>query len=133
MYHLETIKILISTIYLHKTIERIRNSMSTGKVCVLLKLDRLYDSLYSVLNQRYINAEGQRFCSISLGQEKISCIIHKNFRTIVVMSKEEAHHICKDKDHYNIHHQCKSKHAPVAFLSRFEKHYLDPKILDLSK
>ena len=43
-----------SNIYLYKTLEKIRLTMSTGKVCVLLKLDELYDSMYDVLNQKYL-------------------------------------------------------------------------------
>ncbi|ETO14710.1 hypothetical protein RFI_22658, partial [Reticulomyxa filosa] len=34
-----------STIYLYQTIERVINVMSNGKLCILLKLEQLYDSL----------------------------------------------------------------------------------------
>ncbi|ETO31218.1 ring finger protein [Reticulomyxa filosa] len=49
-----------STIHLYRTIEKVRNAMATGKTCILLKLEQLYDSLYDVLNQRYQTVDGQK-------------------------------------------------------------------------
>eukprot|EP01084_Bolivina_argentea_P291650 501269_1 len=60
-----------STIYLYRTIEKVRGAMQSGKVCILLKLEQLYDSLYDVLNQRYLNVDGQKFCRICIGGESI--------------------------------------------------------------
>ncbi|ETO22336.1 hypothetical protein RFI_14862 [Reticulomyxa filosa] len=51
---------VVSTQYLYHVIEKVRNAMNTGKTCVLLKLERLYDSLYDVLNQRYQVVDGQK-------------------------------------------------------------------------
>ncbi|ETN99344.1 hypothetical protein RFI_38137 [Reticulomyxa filosa] len=109
-----------STIYLYRTIERIRSAMSNGKLCILLKLEQLYDSLYDVLNQRYQAVDGQKFCRICIGDEPIRCRIAKTFRCIVVVSREEAFHECKNSD----------LHTPVAFLSRFEKFFLDPNLME---
>ena len=87
-----------------------------------------------MLNQRYITVDGQRFCDIFLGQEKIPCMVHQNFRAIVVTPKQEAHHESKDdkKDRKkgNANYLNSNDNTPVAFLSRFEKHYLDPQILE---
>eukprot|EP01084_Bolivina_argentea_P213002 361926_1 len=104
-----------STIHLHKTIERMRGAMLLGKVCVLLKLEQLYDSLYDVLNQRYSNVDGQEFCKVCIGGDAIQCQIHPSFRFIVVVPKDEAHHSCNNIENF----------TPVAFLNRFEKQYLD--------
>eukprot|EP01084_Bolivina_argentea_P280910 480502_1 len=93
--------------------------MQSGKVCVLLKLEQLYDSLYDVLNQRYLNVDGQKFCRICIGGESIRCQIHQTFRCIVVAPRHEAHHLTSNTGDF----------IPVAFLNRFEKQYLDPKIL----
>ena len=109
-----------STIYLYRTIERVRGAMQSGKVCVLLKLDQLYDSLYDVLNQRYVNVDGQKFCKICMGGEFMQCQIHHTFRCIVVQSRNEAHHLSSNPDDF----------TPVAFLNRFEKQYLDPGLLE---
>ncbi|ETO14750.1 hypothetical protein RFI_22618 [Reticulomyxa filosa] len=109
-----------STIYLYRTIERVRNAMSNGKLCILLKLEQLYDSLYDVLNQRYQAVDGQKFCRICIGGESIRCRIAKTFRCIVVVPREEAFHECKNSD----------LHTPVAFLSRFEKFFLDPNLME---
>ena len=108
-----------STIYLYRTIERVRGAMQSGRVCVLLKLDQLYDSLYDMLNQRYLNVDNQKFCKICIGGESISCQIHHTFRCIVVQSRDEAHHESNNTDDW----------TPVAFLNRFEKQYLDPGLL----
>ncbi|ETN98043.1 hypothetical protein RFI_39478 [Reticulomyxa filosa] len=109
-----------STIYLYRTIEKVRNAMSTGKICVLLKLEQLYDSLYDILNQRYQSVDGQKFCRICIGGESIRCRIAKTFRCVVVVSRAEAFHETKNHD----------LHTPVAFLNRFEKFFLDPSLLE---
>ncbi|ETO20718.1 hypothetical protein RFI_16499, partial [Reticulomyxa filosa] len=49
-----------STVYLYRTIEKVRTAMSAGRLCLLLKLEQLYDSLYDVLNQRYQVVDGQK-------------------------------------------------------------------------
>eukprot|EP01083_Nonionella_stella_P284313 967834_1 len=46
-----------STVYLYRTTEKIRDAMKKGNNCVLLQLEQLYDSLYDVLNQRYLNLD----------------------------------------------------------------------------
>ncbi|ETO22355.1 hypothetical protein RFI_14843, partial [Reticulomyxa filosa] len=81
-----------SSLYLYRTIEKVRNIMSTGRLCILLKLEKLYESLYDVLNQRYQAVDGQKYCRICLGGESVRCRIAKNFRCVVVVSSQEAHH-----------------------------------------
>ena len=105
--------------YLHRTIDKIRGVMESGRTCVLLKLDKLYESLYDVLNQRYDNVDGQKSCGICIGYEEIPCQIHHAFRCIVVQSRGEAHHLSKNTDDFTC----------IAFLNRFEKQYLDPTLL----
>ena len=109
-----------STIYLYRTLERVRSAMIRGKTVILLKLDQLYDSLYDVLNQRYLTVDNQKFCRICIGGESINCAISREFRCIVVSSRDEAHHDAKDTN----------SHLPVAFLNRFEKQYLDSWVLE---
>ncbi|ETO06491.1 hypothetical protein RFI_30897, partial [Reticulomyxa filosa] len=144
-----------STIYLYRTIERVRNAMNTGKLCILLKLEQLYDALYDVLNQRYQTVDDQKFssitciytymytyiyvyvycdcshfffffvfvkryCRICFGGDSIRCHISESFRFVVVVPREEAFHESKNAE----------LHTPVAFLSRFEKYFLDPNLLE---
>eukprot|EP01083_Nonionella_stella_P272242 923023_1 len=107
-----------SNIYLYRTIDTVRSAMIRGDTCVLLNLDQLYDSLYDVLNQRYLNIDDQKFCRICIGGESITCRIHPSFKIIVVVPTTNAHHI-GHRDH----------HTPTAFLNRFEKAYLDIDLL----
>ncbi|ETO26771.1 hypothetical protein RFI_10361, partial [Reticulomyxa filosa] len=109
-----------STIYCCRIIEKIRHAMSAGKVCILLKLEQFYESLYDILNQRYQEVDGQKFCNLSIQGESIRCRIAKTFRCVVVMSKVEAFHQTKNTN----------LHTPVEFLSRFEKYFLDPNLLE---
>ncbi|ETO28711.1 hypothetical protein RFI_08416 [Reticulomyxa filosa] len=119
-----------SAMYLYQIIEKMRRTMNYGGLCILLQLDQLYDSLYDVLNQKYETIDNQKFCylffcfelycRICVGGESIRCRIAKKFRCAVVVSKAEAHHEAQESKY----------HVPVAFLSRFEKFYLDPTLLE---
>ena len=109
-----------SNVYVYQTIERVKAAMQTGKVCVLLKLDQLYGSMYDMLNQRYLNVDSQKFCRICVGGESIRCRIAKTFRCVVVTTREEAYHLNKSEP---------DTHIPVAFLNRFEKYCLDLEFL----
>eukprot|EP01084_Bolivina_argentea_P088020 158899_1 len=93
--------------------------MARGNTCVILKLEQLSDSLYDVLNQRYLTIDKQKFCRICIGNESINCKINPKSKIIVIVPTEEAHHMAKDKN----------VHTPTAFLNRFEKVYLDTTIL----
>jgi hypothetical protein len=109
-----------STLYLYRTIERTQSAMAKGRTCVLLKLGAIYDCFYDMLNQRYITIDDMRFCMICVGGDSIRCRIDDNFRCIVVVARDEAHHSRSvDAD----------KHTPVAFLNRFEKVNIDPAVL----
>ena len=89
--------------------------MSSGGTVVLLHLDEIYDSLYDVLNQRYLSIDDKNYCNIAINDSEILCQIHPAFRIIIMMPRSYAHHTFKDK----------SKHTPVAFLNRLEKQYLN--------
>eukprot|EP01084_Bolivina_argentea_P273178 465269_1 len=93
--------------------------MIKGDTCVLLKLHQLYDSLYDVLNQRYLTIDNQKFCKICIGNESILCKINPKFKMIVIVPTEEAHHTAKDKN----------VHTPPKLLQLHEKVYLDTTIL----
>lgn len=66
--------------------------MATGYTVILLRLEVLYDSLYDVLNQRYLVINNNRFCRICMGGESIRCKVDEKFKCIVVCSQLEAHH-----------------------------------------
>ena len=105
-----------SSLYMHKNIQKIKNCMSNGQNIVLLHLDSVYDSLYDVLNQRYItNSRETRYCNIAIHSSELLCQIDPAFRIVIVMPRRDVHHENPDK----------SKHTPVAFLNRLEKQYLN--------
>eukprot|EP01083_Nonionella_stella_P284069 966908_1 len=87
--------------------------MSVGHTVVLLH-DELYDSLYDVLNQRYLDVNGKRFSNISIRNETIRVQIHPSFRFIIVVPVASAHHTSDEP----------SQHTPIAFLNRLEKQYV---------
>eukprot|EP01083_Nonionella_stella_P165887 553073_1 len=108
-----------SSLHLHQNIDKIKNAMLMGHTVVLLHLDDLYDSLYDVLNQRYLTIGSKRFSNISIRNETIRVQIDPSFRFIIVIPTTHAHHTAKDSNAY----------TPVAFLNRLEKHYLSLKNL----
>eukprot|EP01084_Bolivina_argentea_P132578 233977_1 len=103
-----------SLLLFHQNIEKIKNAMSNGHTVVLLHLNRLYDSLYQVLNQRYIKIGTKQFSSISISDETVRVQIHPSFRFIIVSPISSAHHTSENAN----------DHAPIAFLNRLEKHYI---------
>eukprot|EP01084_Bolivina_argentea_P268488 456046_1 len=108
-----------SSLLFHQNIEKIKNAMSNGYTVVLLHLNRLYDSLYNVLNQRYLRIGSKQFSSISVSDEIIRVQIHPSFRFIIVSPISSAHHTSEND----------TEHSPIAFLNRLEKHYVPIKTL----
>ena len=90
-----------------RTINRIKVCMATGRTVVLLNLDRLYESLYDALNQYYVYHGGQRFVDLGLGNHRVKCQVHKDFRLILVAEREVV---------YN--------EFPIPLINRMEKHFI---------
>jgi hypothetical protein len=90
-----------------RTIKRIKVCMATGRTVVLLNLDQLYESLYDALNQYYVWHGGQRFVDLGLGNHRVKCLVHKDFRLILVAEREVVY-----------------SEFPIPLLNRMEKHFL---------
>ena len=90
-----------------RTINRIKVCMATGRTVVLLNLNKLYESLYDALNQYYVYHGGQRFVDLGLGNHRVKCQVHKDFRLILVAEQIEVY----DK-------------FPIPLINRMEKHFL---------
>ena len=90
-----------------RTINRIKVCMATGRMVVLLNLNKLYESLYDALNQYYVYHGGQRFVDLGLGNHRVKCQVHKDFRLILVAEQTEVY----DK-------------FPIPLINRMEKHFL---------
>ena len=89
-------------------INRIKIYMETGETVVLTNLSNLYDSLYGVLNQSYVNLLGKNWVTIGIGSQRVACPVGPNFRLIVIADKATVF-----------------KQFPPPLINRLEKHTLD--------
>eukprot|EP01083_Nonionella_stella_P310494 1103256_1 len=95
-----------SNIYLY--LNHVKNCMETGQTLILIHLDEIHESLYDMLNQRYVfrKTDNKMYCRIALGSNSQTCFVDANFKCIVITSKASAH---------------SDNGTPIAFLNRFEK------------
>jgi hypothetical protein len=85
--------------------------MELGKTVVLLNLENLYESLYDALNQFYYKfGDNEKFVDLGLGTQRVKCLVHNDFRLIVVADKKSV---------YN------PKKYPIPLVNRLEKHLLN--------
>lgn len=72
-------------------IQRVKLCMAEGITTVLVHCESLYESLYDLLNQHYVEYGGQIYVRLAFGTYTRLCPIHKHFRIIVIVEKEEAY------------------------------------------
>jgi hypothetical protein len=72
-------------------LQRIKIAMACGHRVVLVHCDSLYESLYDLLNQHYVEFEGKRYARLAFGQSSVTCPVDKNFRIIVIAEAEDAY------------------------------------------
>ena len=90
--------------YSYRILSQIILCMERGGFVVLRSMDRIYGSLYDMLNQNYTTVGGKRNCRVALGADSNPmCQVADDFRCIVIMDSNEV----TDKD--------------PPFLNRFEK------------
>ena len=93
-----------------RKIHQIKLSMETGKTVILMNLENLYESLYDALNQFYYKfGDNEKFVDLGLGTQRVKCLVHNDFRLIVVADKTSV---------YN------PKKYPIPLVNRLEKHLL---------
>lgn len=68
----------------------------------------IYENLYDVLNKRETKVGSVSYVRIAVGRQSESCLVHKDFKVMVIVDTYEAHHL-----------------LPAPFLNRFEKHALN--------
>ncbi|CAH3163087.1 unnamed protein product, partial [Porites evermanni] len=90
-----------------RNINRVKICMETGRTVILLNLDNLYESLYDALNQYYVTFGGEKYVDLGLGNHRVKCRVHEDFRLIVIAEKDEV---------YN--------RFPIPLINRMEKHFL---------
>ena len=93
-----------------RNISLIKHSMEIGKTVVLLNAYNLYESLYDALNQYYYEFAGQKYVDLGLGTHRIKCLVHENFRLIIIAEREVVYD---------------SKKFPIPLINRLEKHFLN--------
>ena len=89
-------------------INRIKIYMETGETVVLTNLSNLYDSLYEVLNQSYVNLLGKNWVTIGIGSQRVECPVDPKFRLIVIADRATVF-----------------QQFPPPLINRLEKHTLD--------
>lgn len=72
-------------------IQRVKLCMAEGITVVLVHCESLYESLYDLLNQHYVEYSGQIYVRLAFGSYTRLCPLHRNFRVIVIVEKEEAY------------------------------------------
>ena len=72
-------------------LQRIKNAMATGVTVVLVHCEALYESLYDLLNQHYIEYNGNLYVRLAFGSQSKLCPIRADFRVVVVVEKLDAY------------------------------------------
>eukprot|EP00927_Polykrikos_kofoidii_P035934 TRINITY_DN30416_c0_g1_i1.p1 TRINITY_DN30416_c0_g1~~TRINITY_DN30416_c0_g1_i1.p1 ORF type:complete len:2733 (+),score=408.03 TRINITY_DN30416_c0_g1_i1:610-8199(+) len=73
-------------------LQSIKAIMRLPVVLVLVHCDALYESLYDLLNQHYMEYGGQRYVRIAHGSSSRQCPLHRLFRVIVITEVGDAYH-----------------------------------------
>lgn len=67
---------------------RVKMCMEAGRTVILLNLENLYESLYDARNQYYVSFGGEKYVDLGLGNNRVKCRVHKDFRLIVIAEKD---------------------------------------------
>ena len=78
-------------LYIYLQLQRIKHCMAEGITVVLVHCEALYESLYDLLNQHYVEYGGQIYVRIAFGTYTKLCPIHRGFRVVVIVEKREAY------------------------------------------
>jgi hypothetical protein len=98
-------------------IQKVKQAMASGSTVVLHDCDNIYESLYDVLNQRYVTktdkaGRQRRMLRLAIGTRSQLCPVATGFRIIVIVDSTRAY---RDLD--------------LPLLNRFEKQLLIPTAL----
>lgn len=102
-------------LYLIQQINRVKLAMAKGDVAVLLNNENIYESLYDVLNQRFVRQKDvvtgkeQKLLRLAMGSRSQLCPVKPGFKLIVVVQQTRAYDF-----------------LDLPLLNRFEKQSLAP-------
>jgi len=71
-------------------LKQVQNAMSAGRTIILVNCSHLYESLYDVLNRHYAYYQGKAYARLGYGSHGTLCVVHEQFKCIVVVSAAEA-------------------------------------------
>jgi hypothetical protein len=94
--------------YTYEVLSKIILYMETGQPICLYRHERVYGSLYDMLNQSYALVGDKRLCRMALGASaNPTCNVHPDFRCVVVVDEDRV------------------RTTDPPFLNRFEKHVVN--------
>eukprot|EP01052_Picozoa_sp_SAG31_P009056 SAG31_NODE_468_length_15250_cov_5.304138_10_plen_399_part_00 len=103
----------MTELYLVTQINQVKLAMAEGRTIVLLNHDNIYESLYDVLNQRYVvkidakSKKVKRMLRLAIGARSQLCQVAEGFKICVVVEQQHAY-----------------DHLDLPLLNRFEKQVL---------
>jgi hypothetical protein len=80
-----------SDVFVAMNLQRIKGFMQRNISLVMVHCDSLYESLYDLLNQHYMEYAGQRYVRIAHGSKAKQCPIDRLFRVIVITEISDAY------------------------------------------
>eukprot|EP00930_Biecheleria_cincta_P035478 TRINITY_DN24399_c0_g1_i1.p1 TRINITY_DN24399_c0_g1~~TRINITY_DN24399_c0_g1_i1.p1 ORF type:complete len:4764 (+),score=1067.82 TRINITY_DN24399_c0_g1_i1:48-14339(+) len=80
-----------SDLFVAMNLQRIKTFMQQPISLVMVHCDSLYESLYDLLNQHYMEYAGQRYVRIAHGSKAKQCPIHRLFRVVVITEISDAY------------------------------------------
>ena len=75
--------------YSEDLLNKIQYQMSKDSVLILKNLEVIYPSLYELFNQNYIKIGNKYFSKISFAHSRASTEVNKNFRVILLITKQQ--------------------------------------------
>merc|ERR550514_408467 len=80
-----------SDVFVATNLQKIKGVMQMPISLVMVHCDSLYESLYDLLNQHYMEYAGQRYVRIAHGSSSKQYPIHRLFRVIVITEITDAY------------------------------------------
>jgi len=87
----------LSDLHMVKQVNKVKVCMAEGRTVILVNHDAIYESLYDVLNQRYLikkdaaTGRSQRLLRLAIGARSQLCVCHPHFRLLVVVEADHAY------------------------------------------
>lgn len=105
----------LDELHLITQINKVKQAMAKGKVAILLNNENIYESLYDVLNQRYVRqrdpdtGKEKLMLRLAIGKRSQLCVVEPGFKLIVIVQQSHAY-----------------DNLDLPLLNRFEKQVVTP-------